>query len=429
MAIVDLSGVINYGITVNFIEELLEGGGGDLDLGTVVVGYSEYTNDDKWEVRYTSVDATYGQNSDVGLVFYQDGTDPFLDLDAGTCGSVIGSDRDVACLTGPFIGDGVDEYSSRIYQDLPENGGDYFTLKDWKNNTSGIHSTSENYFSNADSENLMYLAIPDVGTNNYYTNEALKGFYVDYSDINSDTFEYNVSIDDDQYISFGAASISGDSLAEFTASTVGIFTGNTSFALTVQHEETLTSTITTTNGTESSSSEGGNNTASVSIGAGTTVSLLGSDLEVTAEVSDEFTNTWEDVESVNFSEESSTKRFNKASIDRVKSLDLRRITFYNLDYETFLSQLPNKDDVLIWLDPPYYLEKGSKLYGSKGDLHTNFDHMRLFNVIKTYPNWIMTYNNCEFIKNIYKDYLIIETDWKYGMNKTKESSEIVIITR
>ena len=128
-----------------------------------------------------------------------------------------------------------------------------------------------------------------------------------------------------------------------------------------------------------------------------------------------------------FSEESSTKRFNKASIERVKSLDLRRITFYNLDYETFLSQLPNKDDVLIWLDPPYYLEKGSKLYGSKGDLHTNFDHMRLFNVIKTYPNWIMTYNNCEFIKNIYKDYLIIETDWKYGMNKTKESSEIVII--
>jgi len=42
-------------------------------------------------------------------------------------------------------------------------------------------------------------------------------------------------------------------------------------------------------------------------------------------------------------------------------------------------------------------------------------------------NWIMTYNDCEYIRNLYKDYDIRDVNWKYGMNKTKKSSEIVII--
>ena len=42
-------------------------------------------------------------------------------------------------------------------------------------------------------------------------------------------------------------------------------------------------------------------------------------------------------------------------------------------------------------------------------------------------NWIMTYNNCDYIKSLYKNFTIIETNWSYGMNKSKKSSEIVII--
>ena len=40
----------------------------------------------------------------------------------------------------------------------------------------------------------------------------------------------------------------------------------------------------------------------------------------------------------------------------------------------------------------------------------------------------MTYNNCEFIRNLYKDFIIIDTQWSYGMNKSKKSSEIVIVS-
>jgi DNA adenine methylase len=61
-------------------------------------------------------------------------------------------------------------------------------------------------------------------------------------------------------------------------------------------------------------------------------------------------------------------------------------------------------------------------------MHENFNHKQLFEVIKTKKNWIITYNNCLYIKNMYKDYIIIEVDWSYGMNKSKESSEIIIIS-
>lgn len=131
-----------------------------------------------------------------------------------------------------------------------------------------------------------------------------------------------------------------------------------------------------------------------------------------------------------FSQEASLKRFTKSSIDKIKDLDLSKLEISNLDFEEFIkNSYKNKDTskYLMFLDPPYYLEKGSKLYGDNGDMHESFDHKKLYKSIKNKKNWIMTYNDCEFIRDLYKDFKIIETSWSYGMNKTKESSELVII--
>ena len=98
------------------------------------------------------------------------------------------------------------------------------------------------------------------------------------------------------------------------------------------------------------------------------------------------------------------------------------------DFEYFINNFTN-EKTIIFLDPPYYLEKQSKLYGNNGDMHENFNHQMLFDLIKTKKNWIITYNNCEYIKNLYKDYLIIDVNWSYGMNKTKSSSEIIILSK
>ncbi len=128
-----------------------------------------------------------------------------------------------------------------------------------------------------------------------------------------------------------------------------------------------------------------------------------------------------------FSPESSTKRFTKSSIDRVKQLNLSKFTISNEDFEEFINENGDNSKNLIFADPPYYLEKKSKLYGNNGDMHENFDHKRLFKCISTKKNWLMTYNKCEYIKKLYKDFTIVETGWKYGMNKSKLSSEIVIM--
>ena len=99
-----------------------------------------------------------------------------------------------------------------------------------------------------------------------------------------------------------------------------------------------------------------------------------------------------------------------------------------MDFEEFININKNSKS-FFFLDPPYYLKKFSKLYGNNGDMHENFDHYRLYETLLKTKNWIMTYNNCEYIKNLYKNFKIIETDWSYGMNKSKKSSEIVIISQ
>ncbi len=60
-------------------------------------------------------------------------------------------------------------------------------------------------------------------------------------------------------------------------------------------------------------------------------------------------------------------------------------------------------------------------------MHEYFDHEKLYKYLKNKKNWIMTYNDCDYIRNLYNDFTIIETSWSYGMNKSKKSSEIIII--
>ena len=124
-----------------------------------------------------------------------------------------------------------------------------------------------------------------------------------------------------------------------------------------------------------------------------------------------------------FSEEAGEKRFTMSSINKASKMDLSNIEVSNQDFTDFI---PTINDGFIFMDPPYYLGKNSKLYGDKGDLHEGFDHDALYNLIKDKKNWILCYNNCDYIKQLYKDFKIVNVDWKYGMNKTKESSEILI---
>ena len=129
-----------------------------------------------------------------------------------------------------------------------------------------------------------------------------------------------------------------------------------------------------------------------------------------------------------FSKEASIKRYTPSSIDKIEMLNFTNIDIYNYDFEYFINTFITYK-TLIFLDPPYYLDKKSKLYGNNGDMHETFNHETLFELLKTKKNWIITYNNCDYIKNMYKDFIILPVNWSYGMNKTKKSSEIIIISK
>ena len=126
------------------------------------------------------------------------------------------------------------------------------------------------------------------------------------------------------------------------------------------------------------------------------------------------------------------KRFTESSIKRIQNLNLDNFTITNNDFVDFINitiDKINNEKSIMFIDPPYYLENKSKLYGLNGDLHEHFSHNKLYDIIKVIKcDWIMTYNNCDYIKTLYKNFTIIETNWTYGMNKSKKSSEIIILS-
>lgn len=127
-----------------------------------------------------------------------------------------------------------------------------------------------------------------------------------------------------------------------------------------------------------------------------------------------------------YSKQAEEKRFTKNSIEKILEIDLSNITF---ECMTFEESIKLNKDKMLFLDPPYYLEGNNNLYGNKGDLHKNFDHEKLFKLIDKRNNWILCYNDCSYIRKLYKNYHIEIAEWSYGMNKSKKSNEIIITSK
>lgn len=131
-------------------------------------------------------------------------------------------------------------------------------------------------------------------------------------------------------------------------------------------------------------------------------------------------------ESGGFSNAAFHKRFTNSSIERVKSLSkiLINTKISNHDYEKVI--LADGNDVFLFLDPPYYSATKSALYGKNGSLHKMFDHERFANVMKqTKHKWLITYDDSEYIRNLFSFAQIKTWDFTYGMrNVTKRSNQI-----
>ena len=115
-------------------------------------------------------------------------------------------------------------------------------------------------------------------------------------------------------------------------------------------------------------------------------------------------------------------RFNEASIDRIKKWKCDNLSIENKSFEHFI---PEHKDKFIYLDPPYDIS--NFLYGDNGSTHKGFDHYKLREVLDECDSWMMSYNDNQYIRDLYRDFEIVPLEWKYGMNASKKSDEILIL--
>lgn len=127
------------------------------------------------------------------------------------------------------------------------------------------------------------------------------------------------------------------------------------------------------------------------------------------------------VDSGGYSEQSFKKRFTISSIERLKQAYnvVKHIEFSSKDYTDLLFR--DGKQVFVFLDPPYYSATKSRLYGKKGYLHTNFEHKLFFENLKQCTHkWLITYDNSEHIRELFRDFYQIEWELQYGMNNYKQ---------
>lgn len=126
-----------------------------------------------------------------------------------------------------------------------------------------------------------------------------------------------------------------------------------------------------------------------------------------------------------FSAQAAEGRLNDSSLRTLENIDLSKIKFSNMDCCDFLNSHPENKETLVYADPPYYIK--TYIYGKDGDMHESFNHEAFAETIKRRKDWILSYNDCDYIRELYKGCRIFTESWAYGMNASKESSEVIIL--
>jgi DNA adenine methylase len=114
-------------------------------------------------------------------------------------------------------------------------------------------------------------------------------------------------------------------------------------------------------------------------------------------------------------------RFTISSIERLKKASkvLQETKITNADYNKILSKEGEK--VFIFLDPPYYTTTKSKLYGKNGCLHESFNHSKFAEDMKKCNHkWLITYDDCPEIRELFKFANVYVWQLQYGMNNYKQ---------
>ena len=124
-------------------------------------------------------------------------------------------------------------------------------------------------------------------------------------------------------------------------------------------------------------------------------------------------------------------RYNKIElIERIqriarhkKQIELRNSDALEL-IKSIKKSLPEKS--IIYMDPPYYV-KGSALYLN---YYKDRDHKQIFEDLQLLENihWILTYDNVEVIRNLYKNFRQEKYNLRYTASRSVVGQELMIFS-
>ncbi|MCR4662722.1 MAG: DNA adenine methylase [Endomicrobiaceae bacterium] len=116
----------------------------------------------------------------------------------------------------------------------------------------------------------------------------------------------------------------------------------------------------------------------------------------------------------------SETRYQK-TLEKVKSFSTDKLKVYCLPFE---KSIPKHNKDFLYLDPPYFLGGDSKMFKGIYPMrnfpihHNNFNHQLLLEMLKKHKGgFILSYNDCSWVRENYKDFKIVEVCWQYTMGQ------------
>ena len=110
------------------------------------------------------------------------------------------------------------------------------------------------------------------------------------------------------------------------------------------------------------------------------------------------------------------------TIEKISNFNCPNLKVYQ---KTFDESIKNHSNEFLYLDPPYYLEKDLDNKMHKGmypmkniDVHhSGFDHELLRDLLLNHKgDFVLSYNNCETIRDYYSDFDFYFPEWNYSMS-------------
>lgn len=129
---------------------------------------------------------------------------------------------------------------------------------------------------------------------------------------------------------------------------------------------------------------------------------------------------------------SNLARINDNYFNRLRGVSqlVQGVVICNCSYEETLTDLTK--DSFIFLDPPYYDDKFKTLYKQGKGIDVDiFDHLKLRDFLSQVNcKWLMTYDNADGVRELYKDYYVYEFDLNYLVQKPnpkdRKGTELII---